>query len=360
LQFEPFVDATSGVFGKRLTELFANKDVVCDLGTWVQYYAFDVIGEITFSKRFGFLETGTDVQGIMEDIEWRLNYFSWCGQIPILDKFLMKNPLALRIVPTNHVVKFTVEQVTERLEKPSDRRDFLSLFLKAKQEYPDLVNDRQVISYANTNVFAGSDTTAISLRAVFYNLLKNPRILNKVVEEIDETVGSRDCCQQPISFAESNRMTYLQAVLKEAMRMHPAVGLILERLVPKGGCTISGTWLPGGTIVGINPWVLHRDKSVYGEDADIFRPERWLEASTEQLKVMERSFLAFGSGPRTCIGKNISLLEMAKIIPQLLWTFEFELADPKAEWQLHNAWFVKQNGLNVYIRKRPGRGYDMA
>ena len=74
--------------------------------------------------------------------------------------------------------------------------------------------------------------------------------------------------------------------------MHPAVGQLLERVVPDGGATISGVWLPEGTIVGVNPWVPGRDKSTYGEDADEYRPERWLEADDQKLKLMERNFLA--------------------------------------------------------------------
>ncbi|KEF54334.1 cytochrome P450 oxidoreductase [Exophiala aquamarina CBS 119918] len=154
---------------------------------------------------------------------------------------------------------------------------------------------------------------------------------------------------------EANQMPYLQAALKESMRMHPAVGMLLERVVPEDGVSIAGTFLPAGTIIGICPWVLHRVSRVFGEDADTFRPERWLEASPEALKVMERSNLAFGASPCTCVGKHISLLEMSKIVPQLLWTFELELAQPDKEWKLHDMWFVKQLDFNVYVKRHPGR-----
>lgn len=198
----------------------------------------------------------------------------------------------MRLIPNNHVVQFTVQQVQQRVSVPSDRRDFLSAFLQAKIEHPEIVSDRQVLSYANSNIFAGSDTTAISLRAILYYMLKSPPVLERVLDEINQLVGDRDCHQSPISFAESNQMPYFQAVMKEAMRMHPAVGLLLERVVPASGADISGTWLPGGTNVGICPWVLHRDTRVFGEDADEFRPERWLEADKETLKIMNRSNLA--------------------------------------------------------------------
>ncbi|KAK5081206.1 hypothetical protein LTR05_008000 [Lithohypha guttulata] len=354
-QYEPFVDTTSQLFCRKLVQNFAEPRKACDLGTWLQYYAFDVIGEITFSKRFGFLETGTDVEGVIADIEWRLGYFAVIGQMPQLDRFLLKSPIAMRMIPNNHVVKFSIQQVQARMDKPADRKDFLGAFLQAKKDWPELVNDRQVLSYSNSNIFAGSDTTAISLRSILYYMLKNQRILDRVIAEIDDIVGSRDCSRAPITFTEANQMPYLQAVLRESLRIHPAVGLLLERVVPAGGVSITNTFLPEGTILGICPWVLHRDKRVFGQDADIFRPERWLEATPEVLKVIERSNLAFGSGSRTCIGKHISLLEMSKIVPQLLWTFEFELAQPHKDWKLHDMWFVKQMDFNVYVKRRSGR-----
>jgi cytochrome P450 len=76
------------------------------------------------------------------------------------------------------------------------------------------------------------------------------------------------------------------------MRLHPAVGMPLERVVPREGLTVGNVHLPAGTIVGMNAWVIHRDKNVYGEDADIFRPERWTEAEPERLRMMERRFLS--------------------------------------------------------------------
>ncbi|KIX05577.1 uncharacterized protein Z518_06449 [Rhinocladiella mackenziei CBS 650.93] len=133
--------------------------------------------------------------------------------------------------------------------------------------------------------------------------------------------------------------------------MHPATGLPLARVVPKEGVTIQGNFFPGGTIIGVNSWVAHANEDVFGPDANIFRPERWIE-SKDQASEMERSFLAFGAGSRTCIGKNISLMEMSKVVPELIRRFDFTLADPHAEIQMENVWFVKQKNLNCYVSTR--------
>lgn len=80
--------------------------------------------------------------------------------------------------------------------------------------------------------------------------------------------------------------------MKEALRLHPSVGFPLDRVVPAGGADICGKHVPAGTFVGINGFVVHRDRGVYGDDALAFRPERWLEATPEKLRLMERTFIA--------------------------------------------------------------------
>ena len=84
---------------------------------------------------------------------------------------------------------------------------------------------------------------------------------------------------------------YSQAVMKEAMRLHPSVGMPLERFVPDSGLNVAGIQLPAGTIVSMIAPVLHHDEKVFGTDADKFRPERWIDANPEQLRMMNRSFL---------------------------------------------------------------------
>lgn len=104
----------------------------------------------------------------------------------------------------------------------------------------------------------------------------------------------------------------------------------------------------------MNSWVSHYDTNIYGLDAATFRPERWLEADGQQAKLMEQSFMPFGMGSRTCIGKNISLLEMNKLIPVLVRDFDFELSqDNKVDgWKTRTRWFVKPRDFKVVPTRR--------
>jgi cytochrome P450 len=196
----------------------------------------------------------------------------------------------------------------------------------------------------SANVFAGSDTTAIAMRAVVYFLCRHPEKKEKLVAEIDNKYAAGKL-SEPITYRESvEELPYLQAVMKESMRLHPSVGLLLERYVPPEGVTLNNHFLPGGTIVGINAWVVHRDPVIFPAPEE-FRPERWLNATPQQLKVMEQTTFQFGAGSRVCLGKWMSLIEMSKVLPQLFTEFEVELAEPEKEWIVQNVWFVQQSGV---------------
>lgn len=176
---------------------------------------------------------------------------------------------------------------------------------------------------------AGADTTSATLCAVVYYVLKNPAVYQKLQAELDSSGLSI-----PASYDDSIKLPYLSAVIRETMRMHPGVGLQLERVVPQTGLTTpDGTVLQPGTIVGMNAWVVHMDKATFGQDSASFVPERWLQSSFEsdeefntRITAMKNANLTFGAGNRSCIGKNVSLLEIYKIIPLLFMKYDVSLA----------------------------------
>lgn len=134
------------------------------------------------------------------------------------------------------------------------------------------------------------------MQSFCHHVLREPSVYAQLKDEIYRATASGNLSQFP-TWNETQALPYFQACLKEAMRIRPAVGLNITRLVPPEGAEIGGKKFPGGTRVAINGWVLHRSKEIFGADPKVFRPERWLEGDA---KNMERYMFQFGGGSHVC------------------------------------------------------------
>lgn len=183
LDYESLVDSTSTVFLERLTTLFADSAKKCEFDRWLQWYAFDVIGEITFSRRLGFLEQGKDVQDMISILGHAGWYSAVVGQMPWLDYIVEKNWLSLQLFKPRklELPRFVMGIVQSRLEEGEKRptnqaagrpqKDFLSKFSEAAEAHSGKIRPSMYLGWAMSNINAGSDTTAISLRAIFCKYL---------------------------------------------------------------------------------------------------------------------------------------------------------------------------------------------
>jgi cytochrome P450 len=160
---------------------------------------------------------------------------------------------------------------------------------------------------------AGSDTAAIAIRIIVLYLITTPRVLSKFRAEY-----SKASISSPITDAEARNLPYLQAIIKEGLRICPPVVGLQAKLVPPGGDMINGQFVPAGTKVGTAVFGMMRNKKIFGEDADVFRPERWLDASPEKIKEREQAVdLVFGSGRFRCLGSSVALIELNKIFVEV-------------------------------------------
>lgn len=191
------------------------------------------------------------------------------------------------------------------------------------------------------------------MQSFFWLVLSHPRVHETLVAELEAAVASGAVpATGNVDWAQAQGLEYLQACLREAMRLRPAVGLDMTRVVPEGGAALDGTTrLPGGTRVALNGWVLHRDGAVFGPDTDAFRPARWLE-DPERARHMDKFMFQFGGGSHLCIGRNLALLEINKVLPRLLRDFRFRLVHPHRELRAKATFFVVQDGLDVYIERK--------
>ncbi|OKL64465.1 hypothetical protein UA08_00991 [Talaromyces atroroseus] len=363
LTLEPFVTRTLEVLLEQFDARFVQTGKTFDLADWLQYYSFDVMGTLTLSKRYGFLEHGKDVNGMLLSI-W--NYFKAAApmtQIPWFDEIWNKNSWVNIFTPPGgfsilRIVRGFIEERQKLMEEKGNvyrnkklhEKDMLSRFLELQQNNPS-IPPWSVMAWTFSNVFAGSDSTAAILRAIWYNLLAHPHTLERLHNELKETEQTRGLKHPIPDWGQVSDLPYLDACINEAVRLHPPFCLPFERVVPHGGITIGAHYLPEGTVVGMSPYVTNRHRPTFGEDADEWNPDRWLCEDEQQRKKLEQSILTFGAGRRVCLGKHVAVLEIKKLIPTLLLNYEFKLLDPK-RYRLENFWFFQPQGIDVKIRKR--------
>ena len=144
-------------------------------------------------------------------------------------------------------------------------------------------------------MIAGSDSSSATLQTILYRLLTNTRSLRRLQDELRQTEKTIGLTLPFPRWNEVKDLPYLDACVQEALRLDPPFTLPLEREVPQGGLTIGGKYFPEGTQVGMNPFIINRHRPTFGEDAEYWRPERWLVDKEEHRRKLEGSVLTVSS-----------------------------------------------------------------
>jgi cytochrome P450 len=259
--------------------------------------------------------------------------------MPLLDRLIAKNPLMKPFLgkpPFLWAFQQAYAEVAARKAQHEAAHtspgssDFLDLFLAARSTYPDIVTgDDVVVNYLFLNLVAGSDTTGTSLAVILYYVYHDPRILANLRAELEAAGWDGS---SPVTYRDGIHLPYLDAVVQEGLRIHPPIGLVLERVVPARGWQIpeGGPFLPSGTKVGMNAWVSNRDEAIYGpEDVDGFVPERWIKRTGEteeewngRIGRMKNLMLTFGHGSRVCTGKSVAMVELVKLVGTFIGRYD--------------------------------------
>lgn len=226
----------------------------------------------------------------------------------------------------------------------------------------DNIDDHGVVADAAMNYLsAGRDTTAQALTWTFYLLMRHSETRQKVIAEVQALD------KLPLSFdsVQPSSLPYTAAVFNESLRLYPPVPVELKE------CTApttfpDGTWLPTGAVVLWTTWALGRSKNIWGEDADEFRPERWLidnlKCKPQTLRTMSAfEWPVFNGGPRSCLGKRMAEMLAVYVITGLVRKFDFEeitegktkLENTRKERQSQNSLTLPmEGGLPCYLRRR--------
>lgn len=173
-----------------------------------------------------------------------------------------------------------------------------------------------------SNFGAGHETLTSTLVSALAMIGSHSTAQAQVAKEARQSSG-------PLSYEAASQLPFTQASIKEAQRLHPVIGMSLPRRVPEGGMNVHGLQIPSGTTVGCNPVSLHRIPEIFGQDAEAYRPERWLDEASR--KDLDRFNLIYGGGARTCPGRYLAEMLVGKIVPVIIRHFEINVTIPPEE-----------------------------
>jgi cytochrome P450 len=285
-----------------------------EMGRRFSYFTQDAISAVEFGKPFGYLDEDDDFYGAIDALEGMLLPCAVMALIPPL-LWVVTSPLCKPFMPRKtdkHGVGRLLGVIDERVsarygEKRIRNTDVLQALVDSGLPRPE------VESEALVHLLGGTDTTATALRNTVFFLSTNPAAYRRLQDEIDSVAGS--VTRPIIADAEAKELRFLQACLKESMRFWPPISGLQAKMSAQDD-VICGMLVPAGTHVAWTIFETMRDKDVFGDNAEVFEPMRWLEAEPERLKEMEATQgLVFAAGTRwECLGKRLANVEMGKVL----------------------------------------------
>ncbi|TKY61223.1 Cytochrome P450 78A3 [Spatholobus suberectus] len=282
-----------------------------------------------------------------------LGLFNWADHLPFLAHF---DPQKIRFRCSNLVPmvnRFVSRIIAEhRARKTQTNWDFVDVLLSLPG--PDQLSHSDMIAVLWEMIFRGTDTVAVLIEWILARMVLHPDVQSKVHEELDAVVGrSRAVVEDDVA-----AMTYLSAVVKEVLRLHPPGPLLSWARLSIKDTTIDGYHVPAGTTAMVNMWAICRDPHVWRDPLE-FMPERFVTAGGDtEFSILgsDLRLAPFGSGRRVCPGKALGLATVNFWVASLLHEFEWEPSDEKGVdlTEVLRLSCEMANPLTVKVRPRRG------
>ncbi|KIW16058.1 hypothetical protein PV08_06109 [Exophiala spinifera] len=337
------------IFDRRINHLVRTMDsfgaAPFDLKELIGYYTYDLMGELIFNAEFGTMET-QDPKGLPPINE---HIFLGCiyGMLPSLLPYSMRLAPRVPLPWLQHLLAGrkklrdqTATHVAVELakDKTEVRHNILSRLTQATDpETGEGLTEAEISSEAFAFLVAGAHTTSGTLTLLLYHLLHNPTAAKKLTEELNsplflQSPDPRNDQSSPSYSGLEMQLPYATACIRESYRMSPVFTMPLPRTICDPlGADIDGHHIPQGANCSITNHVLHHNPEIWGDDHDVFRPERWLE---EGNTLSPNDLLPFGAGHRGCIGRNIASMSVVKVLVTLWRRYELEAVDVDGDEKL--------------------------
>ncbi|KAM5194428.1 cytochrome P450 4V2-like [Mantella aurantiaca] len=236
-------------------------------------------------------------------------------------------------------------------KKPQKRSAFLDMLLKATDDAGNTLSYKEIREEVDTFMFEGHDTTAAGINWSLFLLGSHPEIQEKVHKELDETFGQSD---RPATMDDLKKLRYLEAVVKEALRIYPSVPFFARTTTED--CTIRGFQVPKGVNIVIVPFALHRDPRYFPEPEE-FQPERFLPENSSRRNPY--AYIPFSAGLRNCIGQRFALMEEKVVLSTILRNFSVKASQEKEEIRLVGELILRpEDGIWIELEHRTPNSAD--
>lgn len=268
-------------------------------------------------------------------------------QIPLED-IALRSRLKQQEKDVSYMYRLVDDLIAERRRSGGKQNDLLNFMLAGTDKVTgEGLSDENIRYQINTFLIAGHETTSGLLSFTMYYLLKNPDVLAKAYAEVDSVLG-HDVAQPP-TIAQIGKLDYVRAVLSEALRLWPTAPAY--SLSPFEDEVVAGKYpLKKGSYITVLLPMLHRDASVWGENAEEFNPENFSrEAEAERPSY---AYKPFGNGQRACIGRQFAMQEAVLVIGMILQ--RFQLFDHKEyKLKVKETLSLKPDGFYIKVKPRP-------
>ncbi|OCL10396.1 benzoate 4-monooxygenase cytochrome P450 [Glonium stellatum] len=306
---------------KLIQRIKESVDGVVNLSDYFDCVTTDNVGALAFNADFGMLDRPKDHEflHVLPDV---LRWSVVIQAVPILFKFMKLinkyGPGFMTPTPLRGVVDFSRKHLQIRVQRDAageKSNDIMSVILAENEKVPDSekMGRYELLGEATALVAGGSDTVATALTLIFWHLGQNPSVYQRLVRDVRRAFNT----SEEIDSHKAAKISYLKAVMNEAMRVTPVLPGPMWRRADHT-IQVGEHLVPPETDMGVVRWCIFRHPKCFNEPT-IFKPERWIEDQGDDLTVAQ----PFGVGPRMCIGRNIALMEMRLIVAKLLWTFDW-------------------------------------
>ncbi|GES60586.1 putative cytochrome P450 [Aspergillus terreus] len=318
--------------------------------------SIETIAYIFCGQSLGAIESPTFDAPIIQSMDEGVSYIMLMKHFPILQLLMNHFPpwMSKLLSPkANGMVDFRNFLEKQVRSLVADRRELQKLphtstiyHLLLGPEVANPPSQLSILEETQTQVFAG-ESSGLTLMHGSFHIIQTPRVYRKLREEL---MAAWPDLEQPPSLATLEQLPYLNATVKESLRMGGGATSPLLRIVPQTGAKIDGKFVPPGTVVGSSSHFVHRNGDVFDRPHE-YIPERWLD---ERRADMEQYLVAFGRGPRRCIGENFAWVILLTAMAHFYRKFDVEL-DPsspaKLEWKDRFVPMYSSPHLTVRLQK---------